>query len=72
MFDETHCKEFHSVADVIFGASNSTVTVVCVPCDKKNRAKDLDRKLKGRRVILLVCYMLHIHILIANALTDKV
>jgi hypothetical protein len=24
MFDEIHCKEFNSVADVIFGASNST------------------------------------------------
>jgi len=26
MCDEIHCKEFHSVADVIFGASNSTGT----------------------------------------------
>jgi hypothetical protein len=24
MFDEIHCKKFNSVADVIFGASNST------------------------------------------------
>jgi len=26
MFDEIHCKEFKSVADVIFGASNNTGT----------------------------------------------
>jgi hypothetical protein len=26
MFDEIHCKEFNSVADVMFGASNSTGT----------------------------------------------
>jgi len=28
VFDEIRCKEFNSVADVIFGASNSTVPVV--------------------------------------------
>jgi hypothetical protein len=26
MFDEIHCKEFNSVADVMFAASNSTGT----------------------------------------------
>jgi hypothetical protein len=74
MFDEIHCKEFKSVAGVIFGASNSTGTCGFMSRGIKKPSYGFRSKVKRQACynVLLVYHMLHSHIFIANALTDKV